>query len=566
MQDTWREKYEAFYVDGTYKEIDLSDEELLTSLNGKCIAFTSEHTDLEDKKRLIGSYVNVMNRCLKSISQRGISTAMLKELKEAGKLYSVNEQELMALREEVTRLEKGIYAKSRDLEEKREAFHRLDGKTGQALSIFEEKYGRMQEVLLDDENAQQIIERNKHQILQFEHKIAALEKEQQTLLRETEGLLDMRKDMERTYKNSSILSAVSSSVHSSSFEQEDSVRKEYEKLGNAYEKLSLSIKSKQEEFIKNKEKTIEALIALQATGLAEEVKSSVTMPLNEEDTLRLVKNLKEVNECLQLEKTRIERGIEDMQLMKDSFENQCLQRCIHIKTELERLSKLSKIMLDGEQINMLHLSIPYVKDEFVKEKMSGYIDEIVRGADGCEDAAERIKYIRNALSLKKLFSVIVTDMNRIKLTLYKRERIKEQSKHLRYEEAVGSTGQSQGIYIQFLIAIINYISNINSGRTDNKGLLKVIFIDNPFGAAKDVYIWEPIFELLKTNNVQLIVPARGTTPAITGRFDVNYVLGQKIIDGRQQTVVVDYQSRIDASEVEYIPLQFEQTSIDWFEN
>ena len=55
---------------------------------------------------------------------------------------------------------------------------------------------------------------------------------------------------------------------------------------------------------------------------------------------------------------------------------------------------------------------------------------------------------------------------------------------------------------------------------------KTIFIDNPFGAAKDVYIWEPIFELLKANHVQLIVPARGVTPAITGRFDVNYILGQ----------------------------------------
>mgnify|MGYP001177993616 CR=1 FL=1 len=34
---------------------------------------------------------------------------------------------------------------------------------------------------------------------------------------------------------------------------------------------------------------------------------------------------------------------------------------------------------------------------------------------------------------------------------------------------------------------------------------KTIFIDNPFGAAKDIYIWEPIFKLLATNHVQLIV-------------------------------------------------------------
>ena len=124
-------------------------------------------------------------------------------------------------------------------------------------------------------------------------------------------------------------------------------------------------------------------------------------------------------------------------------------------------------------------------------------------------------------------------MNNIKLTLYKRERMKEQSRYLRYEEAVGSTGQSQGIYIQFLISIINYISGLHSPNGENDKLMKTIFIDNPFGAAKDVYIWEPIFALLKTNNVQLIVPARGATPAITARFDVNYILGQQMVGKRQ---------------------------------
>ena len=139
--------------------------------------------------------------------------------------------------------------------------------------------------------------------------------------------------------------------------------------------------------------------------------------------------------------------------------------------------------------------------------------------------------------------MIVTDMNAIRVSLYKRERMKDQSRYLRYEEAVGSTGQSQGIYIQFLIAVIHYISSINAP-ADSAGVLgKTIFIDNPFGAAKDIYIWEPIFKLLKTNHVQLIVPARGATPAITGRFDVNYILGQKLVHNRQQTVVVDYYSR-----------------------
>ena len=95
-------------------------------------------------------------------------------------------------------------------------------------------------------------------------------------------------------------------------------------------------------------------------------------------------------------------------------------------------------------------------------------------------------------------------------------------------------------------------------------LEKQYFIDNPFGAAKDIYIWEPIFKLLKTNHVQLIVPARGATPAITGRFDVNYILGQKLVDGRQQTVVVDYYSRTNTTQLEYTRMDYEQTSFEFF--
>ena len=278
----------------------------------------------------------------------------------------------------------------------------------------------------------------------------------------------------------------------------------------------------------------------------------------------MITGLAQIVECLNLEKGRIESGTKELQSMKENFENQCLQRCMNIRTELERLPRLSKIMLDGVSVPIISLTIPYVKEEFFRERMAGYIDEVIEGADKVEDERDRLRYIRAALAWKKLFSVIVTDMNAIRLTLYKRERVKEQSRHLRYEEAVGSTGQSQGIYIQFLIAVINYIASINSPEGDTAELTKVLFIDNPFGAAKDVYIWEPIFELLKTNRVQLIVPARGTTPAITGRFDVNYVLGQKLVDGRQLTVVTDYVSRVDTKELEYVPLRYEQASFDIF--
>ena len=92
---------------------------------------------------------------------------------------------------------------------------------------------------------------------------------------------------------------------------------------------------------------------------------------------------------------------------------------------------------------------------------------------------------------------------------------------------------------------------------------KTIFIDNPFGAAKDIYIWEPIFALLAANKVQLIVPARGASPAITGRFDVNYVLGQQRKGNREVTVVVNYERSTNQEELEYHELSYEQQTFEF---
>ena len=277
----------------------------------------------------------------------------------------------------------------------------------------------------------------------------------------------------------------------------------------------------------------------------------------------LIQQMKETAAIIRLEKDRIEKTIQDMMQIKENFEKQCLQRCLSIRAELERFPAYSKIMLDGRQIPMVMLKIPYVNEEMYSQRMSEYIDGIVERTDTYSSPEERVAYIRQQLSWKRLFSVIVTDVNSIRLNLYKRERVKEQSRYLKYEEAVGSTGQSQGIYIQFLIGVINYISMIYSGGGDGSDLQKVIFIDNPFGAAKDIYIWQPIFELLRTNHVQLIVPTRGATPAITGKFDVNYVLGQKMIDKMQQTVIVDYSSNVDVASMEYEKLEFEQEVFDF---
>ena len=132
---------------------------------------------------------------------------------------------------------------------------------------------------------------------------------------------------------------------------------------------------------------------------------------------------------------------------------------------------------------MIRLRIPYVKEDLYKERMVAYIDEIVQNMDRYEDSGERLRYIRVRLSLKNSFPSLWRIWTQCGLAFIRgsgsRNRAGISAMKRRWEaQAV------PGIYIQFLVAIINYISNINGANVDNSRIGKVIFIDNPFGAAR----------------------------------------------------------------------------------
>ena len=379
------------------------------------------------------------------------------------------------------------------------------------------------------------------------------------LTKELYALEGLRHDIERLMK----MCHTEGNMMTKTWDDQVSLKRKYEELLNRYEQMQAQYFAKRDAFEKDKAKAVSELQQLGAEGLAAELRDHLSLPDSAQAAGHVMKEIDETIALIGIEKERVSKNMEDLVSIKESFESQCLQICQNIRMELDKLPKMSTIVMEGEQIQMVGLTIPYIKESFYKEKMSVYIDDIVQRSDALGSQEEKIRFIRQQLAWKRLFSVIVTDMNAIRLTLYKRERISSQSRYLKYEEAVGSTGQSQGIYIQFLIAVIHYISAIHAGTASGERLKKVLFIDNPFGAAKDIYIWEPIFALLKTNDVQLIVPARGATPAITGKFDVNYVLGQKLMNHRQQTIVVDYHSNVTIDEMEYVKINYEQEVFDF---
>lgn len=564
LLSSWEIEYAAYYDDsvsiGISDEIyNLEKDDVESRFLGLKSSLGEKNTDVADKEALMNHLKLSMNKCTEAIEYRGFTLDDIKSQVNEGKIVFADTRKLKSIKEEQLEIKNESNKIRSELEAQEALLNRLEGSIAHGINQIEVTYGEYKE--FDCENPEAYMEQHKAFQKTLNDSIKDLEKARKILADELKDLLVCRKDLERSVKDADM--DVPTKVTASDAENISADLKEYEAVQKEYASINKLEYKKVDEFAKNKQKLIDLLKGFNAVELADEVKVSLNLPDNIEKTKMMINSLSETNTFIQLEKDRVAKGIEDMEMIKDNFENRCIQTCSNIKTELDRLPQLSNINLDGEQISIISLQIPYIKEEQYKEKMSEYIDETVIMAESFKDTDERLKYIRNRLTWKRLFSVIVTDMNSIRINLYKRERIKDQSRYLRYEEAVGSTGQSQGIYIQFLIAIINYISNMNAGNSDGGVEGKTIFIDNPFGAAKDIYIWEPIFKLLQTNHVQLIVPARGATPAITGRFDVNYILGQKLVDKRQQTVVVDYFSSTKESELEYTRMDYEQATFDF---
>jgi hypothetical protein len=568
IRDRWQQ-YDTYHVagenapdgllvDGTMAA-DLADD----SLDARFFALKSiveqDSRDITDKERLKAHYMQSMERCKRSIEYKGLDFERVREYAvENGGAGDIGEDggaRRIELRKELEGYDERLRQVADRLDSQSAMYNRLDGSISHGISQIEERYGSFEEFECESPSA--FIEQHKALVARLKGDKKQLTEALGTVNGERTGLELCVRDMERIIRKSGLEELAAQPVENADYTS-------YEEVQGQLEAIMRRESRRREAFAREKRELAARLRSLGGEELADEVEKSLEAPLDAEGCDTLISRLEETNSYIGYEKERISEGIRDMERIKESFENRCIQTCCNIKTELDRLPQLSTINMDGEVIRIIGLSVPYVREEQYHERMSSYIDETVTAAESFATEADRLAFIRNRLAWKRMFSVIVTDMNGIKVNLYKRERIKDQSRYLRYEEAVGSTGQSQGIYIQFLIGIINYITNVNAPAREAAALGKTIFIDNPFGAAKDTYIWEPIFKLLETNHVQLIVPARGATPAITGRFDVNYILGQKLVDSRQQTVVVDYHSRVERNELEYERLEYEQQTLKVF--
>lgn len=558
MRQQWDEKYSKYDQDRKPLDQGLDETQLDAEIQALMAVADQRTGSDEDKRILLDHAEENIKRVTAALKRRGADLEMLNSAWSQGRLKAVPDSDTEEESGEVKRYEEEVERAGERHHRAEAELNRMAGSLDHGRRDLEERGIKYTRLSIEPEDLKRSMDEQKQLSVRMKEDMDRLAQECREQQKKLASMEDFMKDIGRladyhhlTWPDDEPLPDLA-----------DYSPADLKKCRSAFEKAAARTEALGKDVLDYREQTARALSEMEAFELADAIRRDVTVPRNLEDIDSLLSALSEMSRCIDLEKDRVSQSTADIALIKRNFESQCIRQCLEVKSRLDRLDSLSEIELDGQRRRMLVLHIPYVPEEQLPERMSAYIDDVVRRADEIADPGECLKFIRSRLALKRLFSVMVTDMSRIKLSLYKRERIPSQSRYLPWEEAVGSTGQSQGIYIQFLIAVINYIASINSG-TDAGECDKVIFIDNPFGAARDLYIWEPIFEMLKTNNCQLIVPARGVTPAITARFDVNYVLGQKLVNGRQQTVVVDYRSQVDSPEMEYRRVEYTQNSFDF---
>lgn len=143
-------------------------------------------------------------------------------------------------------------------------------------------------------------------------------------------------------------------------------------------------------------------------------------------------------------------------------------------------------------------------------------------------------------------------MEKASVRLYKIESIPENSKLYRWENAIGSEGQNNSLYFIFAACLISFIRMLSIANSSVKSK-KVIIADNPFGATSAVYLGDPMFKIMKQNDVQLIAPGHRIPREITSRFGASYLLNQDILeDGRMRVVVKDVRAEESEEVIRYV--------------
>ena len=173
--------------------------------------------------------------------------------------------------------------------------------------------------------------------------------------------------------------------------------------------------------------------------------------------------------------------------------------------ELEKIDNNSSINLRGRNIKLLRLQLPIWKDNELRyrQNLEGFLRGLVQEALALmADKGAAEEFISKKLTLKELYHNII-GMDNIHLQLYKLEENREVQ--ISWQEVCKSSG-AEGFLSAFIIlsSLLYYMRHDDTDIWADKNEGKVLVMDNPFGKTSARHLLQPMMELARRNNTQLI--------------------------------------------------------------
>lgn len=444
----WKENYAPYLTDGRYDVLDESEEVLKQEFSiilrggeaaqnveqGKILASTLERNILsgEERIRAFGMSPDVILKEYNSGVLKELLPSEIEAIRAKSKKAADN---MRVAAEKSAKLEKDYERKSGSVEfEERQLKEKYGEKIISELEDLKTSFTNINNERTDFETKDVRGDGSSCKFIIGEKLVKQLDTQKEVLRRtidEKENVESCLRTAEASERDiSDTLSIAEHVMKQNSLDMDDGreisstlpdIKNQFDELLLQYDRIGKSLDRAKNDSLKVKSMVIETLSEMGVQELASSIRDEAEIPCNRKEAEDLVERLIAMQDLICLERDRIKTSLKGMEELKGHFVDSCIERCLNVRTLIGRLPGLSEIKMGNEKVEMVHLSIPYVKDEFMKERMSSYIDRVIEEADAKNTESERQKQLNYSLSLKKLFSVIVTDMSKIQLKLYKRE-------------------------------------------------------------------------------------------------------------------------------------------------
>lgn len=201
--------------------------------------------------------------------------------------------------------------------------------------------------------------------------------------------------------------------------------------------------------------------------------------------------------------------------------------------EMKKISESSRIKSGDRYIQILKIDIPQELKDYVEQRIENHIKQCIQELrEECRQSDNIKKTIENKVAIylsdRQLLNLTL-DVETIKVKLYKFDIENKNSGLRQWEDViVGNSGGQKFIACFALIsALIEYTrrKEIESKGEDEKvASSKVFVLDNPFGKTSSKHLLQPMIDISKKFNIQMICLSDLSQSSITDKFTLIYQL------------------------------------------